>query len=508
MGPSARQIEKLDQSDEVEKYAQSLAKLRLIGGLLVDHELDHTHETLPLAEAHADFTSAVREMIRTDDEFGGQLDIDDKRSHLVIDGMARDIEGRPIVELVEHGAHQSAILAESMPVFAAQAKRDEADILNAQAADQLLPGQCRIVLSMEPKRELESHKETYLNLGYREGLTYLQWYARVGESELVAGSFSVDMSDEQLWREIFAEEGIDIPADESPNTWILHAIEMELSAEDAESYVRNLRQRFYIKTGLATERLSVSDFVAAHQNTVDHIFNTYYPALAEAVVSGDNNPIIRDLAISMLGVDLSNMKPTVRQHLMRMASSNKFDDDLARTMESVIRYAVVEELRKSLPRFVTTKGLVDNHGQQNRAVFNGHIQHQLNELLANNVSVGVLARRSYGGCAGQVELSMRTEREGNNNSPQEAYGGNTSYSERVGKTRIDKCVIESCPTRPKKVLVGGCGVCLGRCQELFNEGKDPTKMKPLADQANKKSEEAIIIPFNRKKTEKLEKVVA
>lgn len=37
------------------------------------------------------------------------------------------------------------------------------------------------------------------------------------------------------------------------------------------------------------------------------------------------------------------------------------------------------------------------------------------------------------------------------------------------------CVVPSCPTRPGKVNVGPCGVCMDRCQRIYDRGGDPTK---------------------------------
>jgi hypothetical protein len=97
---------------------------------------------------------------------------------------------------------------------------------------------------------------------------------------------------------------------------------------------------------------------------------------------------------------------------------------------------------------------------------------QTDRVIANN-NVGV-----GGGCPGESNPTF------NSDNPLESSGMGTSIlsssfslEAKVGKISRGKCVVESCPTRPGEVKVGGCGVCLERCQKLFDKGKDPTKMR-------------------------------
>lgn len=49
-------------------------------------------------------------------------------------------------------------------------------------------------------------------------------------------------------------------------------------------------------------------------------------------------------------------------------------------------------------------------------------------------------------------------------------------AERKGwKLKDGLCRVKSCPTRPNETKVGPCGVCISRCQAMFDAGKDPTK---------------------------------
>lgn len=98
------------------------------------------------------------------------------------------------------------------------------------------------------------------------------------------------------------------------------------------------------------------------------------------------------------------------------------------------------------------------------------LEMQTDKRIANeNVSVG-------GGCPGENMADFKTDKDGN---PLLAEGANSaassSYEKRIGKRSKGKCQVESCPTRPREVTVGGCGVCLERCQVMFDKGEDPTK---------------------------------
>ncbi|HUD10486.1 MAG TPA: hypothetical protein VMR28_02315 [Candidatus Saccharimonadales bacterium] len=485
---------------ENEEYARSLTKLRAIGRLAVEGEEEFTESFDPERQAFADFMSGVREMLKTDSEFRDRLDIDEQREHDIVDGKARDTDGMPIVDMIADGQHISETVAKVVPELRAQAIRDKGYLQTAITVDELEPGETWFALSMEPKKELQKYTKTYKNLGYREGLTYLQWHSKVSETSLVAGSYSIDMSDEETWREIMAEEGVAIPPNESPNTWILHGIKRQGDPKQAQEYVKALRKKYYERRGLTGERHSVSEYIDNNMDVVEGIFKAYYPALSEAVYTRTNNETLQGLATAMLNIDLSKMKGEIRAQLLRVGNAESFDDELGKTMESIIRYAAVEVLRKGLPAFI-------NKTESNTAVHETN-QSAVNELvyvpgelithqyLANHVESGIRAGRSYGGCAGQVELSSETANrkadgtvDDNPDNPQAAYGGLNSYNERIGKKRIDKCVVPTCPTRPRKVWVGGCGVCLERCQKLFNRGKDPTKMVGKSKESDEPSTE-------------------
>ena len=472
MSEALAEVIELDAVREA-KYAHSHAALEALGAVAVGQEVQLGASEVD--RAYADFAAGVREMLRTDKEFGAVLDIDDKRQHEVIDGQACD-HGTPMVDIVRNGQRTAASTVRFRPEFGAQLVRDQADVTTAETADSLAPGESWIALSIEPKDELQEHPEIYKDyLGYKEGLAYLQWYSKADEDTMIAGSCSVDLSDEATWRELLAEEGVDIPPDESINTWILHGIKREMTPDQTEQYVLDLRNRYYQKRGYIGERYSVSEYVNAHGDVVEKIFMSYYPSLAHAAQNSTNNEVMQGLAGSMLQADLSKMKAGAKQQLIRVANAKRFDGEMVDTMDAIIRYVVVEELRKGLSAAVNkesaqAQAFLRRKGQILQAPVG-----VLNQHLAHNLQAGLQAGRSYGGCAGQVQLSEEMQNYLAGGNPQEAYGGQNAES-RVGKVTKGKCVIASCPNHERVVDVGGCGVCLNRCQIMFDKGKDPSKL--------------------------------
>jgi hypothetical protein len=129
---------------------------------------------------------------------------------------------------------------------------------------------------------------------------------------------------------------------------------------------------------------------------------------------------------------------------------------------------------------------------------------QIHMLMAGNMQQGMLAGRSYAGCSYNVELLDQQHILSSPDSPsrQEPYGGREG-GEGVGRIGIGQCIVPNCPTSPRKVLVGGCGVCLGRCQKLFDIGKDPTKMSaPFSFMKTAVAKQAAVISLNEKRQEK------
>jgi hypothetical protein len=76
------------------------------------------------------------------------------------------------------------------------------------------------------------------------------------------------------------------------------------------------------------------------------------------------------------------------------------------------------------------------------------------------------------GCSGNSSTKFKTEGD-NPLSNTNKKSGQLSENN-VGEIHNGKCIVEKCPTRPGEVKLGGCGVCIGRCQKIYDKGGDPS----------------------------------
>lgn len=83
-----------------------------------------------------------------------------------------------------------------------------------------------------------------------------------------------------------------------------------------------------------------------------------------------------------------------------------------------------------------------------------------------------------GGCSGDNDMAFRSG--GLTGAGERSDNDGPALSERKNwKTKVQKCNVPSCPTRPGVVKCGPCGVCMDRCQEMYDKGDDPMKyVKP------------------------------
>ncbi|MEO8785323.1 MAG: hypothetical protein ABI221_03420 [Candidatus Saccharimonadales bacterium] len=421
-----------------QEYAHSMETIRRMGAVALPG-LVEIAEVGSERLAYDDFKTSVIEMIKTDAEFKDKLQVESRHEYAIINGQACNANGEPIVELVQKGLNLSLHKAVADSRMAIQAGRDEVDLSIIQAVDAMPVGTTLHGLSMEPKAELEADSKFWKKLGYREGVAYWQSYSKISETTLETAVLTIDLSDTDVWRQIFAEEGVVVPEDESPNNWLSHAIEKQQTPQEALRYVRRLRQRYYQKVGSTSQRFSVTEFVGNHQTTIDTIFKSYYPHVAQALHSGDNNPTIQQFAADLLTVG-DDLKPEVRQGLIRLANKSRFDDADGRLMDSFLRYAAVEELRKALPAFVSQDSLESGVEPSARTTAHRPVAYgqfmpalippaQLNRMLSRNVQSGVRAGRTYGGCAQQISLGRKKDGldagldELDPLNPQEEFGG-------------------------------------------------------------------------------------
>jgi hypothetical protein len=413
-------------NDPDEEHGRSLAAhrrwgIRLRIADLAIGQVQQEERNLQAIEARAmvfdDYVTGVAEMLKTDPEFRNYLDVETESRYRVENNQVVAPDRSAMVPMLQNGVDNAKKEAESNSEFDAQVTRCEVDVEVAKRVDALEPGETLWGVSMEPKEELNRYHDTYAGLGYREGLVYLQAYSKVDKDTMVARSFSVDMSNQELWGQLVANYGMNIPTTASANEWLRYAKVDKVSAEGAEMLLSTLRQQYYSLMQTPETRHSVNDYVDRSSEIINSFFDTYYPALAEAVESKTNNPVLQSLANTMLSANISKLSPEVREQLVTISQSQEFDNEAAKVVGSIIRYAVVEELRKGLIPFLKSggKGAIGSFGD-------GALN--IDQLIAGNVKSGVEAGRSYGGCPGNIDLgSGGDSKPFENKSFQEIYGG-------------------------------------------------------------------------------------
>ncbi|MDB5175730.1 MAG: hypothetical protein JWM81_588 [Candidatus Saccharibacteria bacterium] len=438
--------------EQAEVYAHSLKSLRHLGELACQGTKTAEYKAMA-AFTMDDLTTAVTEMLKTDPEFREHLDVDRPYTYKVINGEAQTVNGRSVVTMLAEGLASSEQAAQKDSRLGEQAKRDAADLQNARRVNQLPIGTARLVVSMDPKEGLATDPDIWKGLGYRKGIAYLQWYCREDEDTIVAGAYSIDKSNLGMWRELFSEFGIDVPEGIPTSEWIQYGLEVAADAKQAELLAVRIRERYYDMRQSTTSRRSLQEFMKAQQPTMQKFHETYYTALADAIYRKQNNATLQGLAQSLLQAAPANLKPELRQQLIRVANSKRFNDEAGRAIDSIIRYAAAEELRKKLK--LSPRGLeglsqaimflepatVPQYG----GYYGGYDMALMHQIMAANVRSGVQANRSYGGCAGQNQLSIHESSENaigagdTASSLQEAFGGQQG-STAVGETDNEPCV--------------------------------------------------------------------
>lgn len=415
-----------------EVFARSLHNLYRYGGsLALAAETGGYGEAGERAVTFANYTSALREMLLTDKELRQVLNIDDRREHAMAEGKVLADNGETLESIIDSGIETSQAAARFNPEMTAQVIRDQGDKYTLSRVEALQPGQAYFALSMNPREELQAYRKTYRGLGYREELDFLQWYALGHDGILRAGSISIDLSDEKTWRRQFTALGVHVPVDATPNTWIQHGFERDMDADEAEIFAGQVRTDYYERRGAKGPRFSISEYLEQRSDIVEGLFDSYYPSLATAIYEQRNNETLQAFAQTLLTTaNLTKMKAEARQHLMRVANSQKFDAELGRAMDDILRYAVVEELRVDLERRIRLQRFGFGDALQGLARFvtsptvdmaYNFSSQAWNHRLAGRVEAGIEAERSYGGCS-NVDLNEEEDL-ASALSPQGSFGG-------------------------------------------------------------------------------------
>jgi hypothetical protein len=408
-----------------EKYAHSLRTIRTLGGF-VAHKTVETPEGLASRDMlRTDFDTALAEMLNTDPELRDMLDINPANDYDIIDGKTVMKNGKPIADMIRDGAKASAQAAKKDPRMKTQAVRDNVEEVVVERVDKLRPGQMLVGVSMDPKEAMDRDGEAFWHdgFGYRRGLAFIPWYYKVDETTLCAGSFSVGHSDKATWSTVLGRYGIDIAPNTSSEEWLTSTFTTTVqSREEAKQFIENMRTAYYRERGVERTRLSVTDLLEKqYKGLVNTIFNDLYKPFAEASFRHQKNQTMHDLAAAYLS-DSSHLGAKVRQQLMKVVNSNRFDDEASRTMEFMIRYSTVVKMREGLKMLFAPE--VE---QPAIPVWMPTTNMDLMQQLAINANAGARAGLSFGGCAAGImlgEAQLATEgRGGDSINPQDAFGG-------------------------------------------------------------------------------------
>lgn len=468
------QLEEIEARAGLETYAQSLSTFRNMGAVAMGELVDVDYEWLEEL-AFEDFETAVAEMLTTDKELREDLKIDNQKHFPRIDGHVRAKDGQAMVDIVTAGAVASSKRSQVDQRFTGQATRDWCDVGVVEKVDVLLPGETLMGVSFQPRKDLKEHPKIYKDeLGYDKDLAYIQCYSMDENEMLVGASYSIEFIDEEIAKEVLAEHEIVIPEGESHNTWLKHTITKPLTAEQAKEIVDSIRKRNYALLSRKEEKLSANEYVEKNKDKMRSFFNTYYRPLSRAIHTGNNEQSLQEFAKALLN-NTENLKAHIRRGLIRIANSSSFSDEDGKMMNSIIRYAVTEEMRKGLTRFKVEKAAPETQRMHtlNQAPYAGREQIDPNILLAQNVNAGIKANRSYGGCPGNIDMGENSILSGTSikqnpieeaiantdgtRSLQEVFGGKDGNKEWSWKDGY--CIIKDCKDRGKKTKVGPCNIC-------------------------------------------------
>lgn len=465
MALAAESYETAPKTSIVEEYGRSLVAMRHGGQLLVEQHVSVEY-LIEETEMYPDFKTAVKEMLKNDKEFSSRLELSNQRAHDIVNGQTVNAKREPMVEVLGNGQVASSLLAEQDEDYGYQVTRDGADMRLAIKVDDMAEDQTVWGLSKDPKKALQKRPDIYAKrFGYKKGLVYLQTYSKA-DAKVLTGSYAIDCQYPDVLREILAEHNMIIPANESDDTWLDHAASTAMSPDEADVFARSIRQAYYKRIGESANRVSVDEFVEEHEDMLRGFFEAYYPDMARVTATGDNQASLQKLANAMLTKNSEKLKPEIIRELIRIRNASKLDDEAVKALDSIVRYATVEELRKHIqsrlvPKTHKAKHIVVQPSRQHSV---GQDMHQ---LLAENVQAGVSACRSYPGCPGNIDLandaSKETDSDGINR--QEAFGGKENGD--------DDCdfVSKSCPecgaknvktvikkiSATKKRIEGACG---------------------------------------------------
>ncbi len=418
--PLAATAEFAPQVFEGERYCASLSAEHEWYGLMALRaagvEVDQVMFEAVVENAFDDHMTALTENMVTDEEYAEELVFGTPKVREIVDGHVVSKTGRPLYDIVETGAKHSQKLAESDPVFQHQADRDEGDRQFMETIDSLEVGEVAHVVSLDPKLWYVTHRELCDSIGYREGMAIQHVAYRSDEHAMLMWTYAIKQSDADAIAQIYSENfETDIPAGTNPDLWSRHVHRAKMPQAWAEQIGPRTLERHTELTGSDIQHYSIDEFMAENVGIIRQIFDAYIPRIATAINTKENDVELQALAQNILTTAGQGLKSEVRRKLIEVANSSSFDDDSGRLMKVMIRYATLEKLRTKIPDY---KARIDKRAttkDEKPAVHTSNAAYSfvpydqsaaaqqvqaLSRMMAQDIAVGVAARRSVGGCSG------------------------------------------------------------------------------------------------------------
>ncbi|HKR82377.1 MAG TPA: hypothetical protein VJR27_05275 [Candidatus Saccharimonadales bacterium] len=444
-----------------EKYAHSLRTIRALGSFVAKETIETPEGAATQDMLRTDFDTALAEMLNTDPELRDLLDISPSNDYRIVDDKIVMKNGKPIADMIHDGVEASTQAAKKDPRMKTQAVRDGVEEMIIERVDELRPGQMLVGVSMDPKEAMDRDGEAFWHdgFGYRRGLAFIPWYYKVDETTLCAGSFSVGHSDKATWSTMLSRYGMNITPDTSSDEWLANTFTANVqSREEAKQFIENMRSEYYKERGVERTRLSVTDLLKRqYKQFTDAVFTDLYKPFAEASFKHQKNQTMHELAASYLE-NSSHLGAKMRQRLMKIVNTTRFDDEASRTMEFMIRYGTVVKMREHLKQAFAPQS--EQAGVPNTMPVTDF---QLMQQLAIHANAGAQAGLKFGGCAAGIilgEAQRATEgRSGDPINPQDIFGGKVGNNGDEDEFKIpDKIRCIKCNEKSPK-------------EEVIHEGK-------------------------------------
>ncbi len=436
------QVEQRTSNWQTAEYALSLDRLRMVGnvalsGIALDAEAQGS-----LNQLRAEFDTSLAEMLKTDPDFGKELEITRFETYEVREGQAISHDSvTPVVDMLQHGVDLSEALAESDPRMHTQAVRDNYDLSNAIEVDAMVAGRrdynTRIVASLLPAEAIERDGEDYWRgMGYfpETQTAFFQLYHLTEEGELLTGTLSVDATDQESMRQLLGEIGVAIPEGELTDNWLQYAFTDTMTTDQAKQFIKALRQRHYEAVGhVPTKPTSVEEVLAANAEVVNQSFEELQIPLGESLAGRKKATAIQSLLRGFMQNSVQ-LGSEVRSGLVAAYNRDYFRDTDARLVYKLIMYATVEEIRKSLPlskKVLLLRTIPDTHNPSLPRPDTAYVSTQLfiNQLVQSALD-GATHNRSYGACGTEIKISNYASDDNSPEAvlkklfnPQDVFGG-------------------------------------------------------------------------------------